>query len=79
MDNIEKYNRIFEEVFGVDASELSEEFGKDNVPQWDSVHQLNLVTLLEDTFDVMLDPEDIMGFTSYGKGLEILKAQGVEI
>lgn len=78
MSNKDKYNQIFTEVFGVDTSALDDSFGKENVEQWDSVHQLNLVSMAEDAFDVMLDPEDIMAFTSYSKGKEILAAQGVE-
>ena len=79
MTNLEKYNGIFTEVFGVDASGLNDDFGKDTVDQWDSVHQLNLVSLVEETFDIMLDPEDIMAFTSYNAGKEILGGQGVEL
>lgn len=79
MTNLEKYNEIFTEVFGVDASVLNDSFGKETVDQWDSVHQLNLVSLLEEAFDIMLDPEDIMVFTSYAAGKEILKNQDVEI
>lgn len=79
MTNLEKYNGIFTEVFGVDASEVDDNFGKDTVDQWDSVHQLNLVSLVEETFDIMLDPEDIMSFTSYSAGREILGKQGVEL
>lgn len=45
----------------------------------DSVHQLNIIALLEESFDVMFDPEDIMEFTSYGKGREILKKYDVEL
>ena len=78
MSNIEKYNKIFTEVFGVNESDLNDNFDKEHINQWDSVHQLNLVTLAEDTFDIMLDPEDIMAFTSYVKGREILSDQGVE-
>ena len=63
----------------MDPSLLNENFGKDTVGEWDSVHQLNIVNLMEDTFDLMLDPEQIMDFTSYPKGIEILKSQGVEI
>lgn len=77
MTNLEKYNEIFMEVFGVDYSTLNDSFGKETVEQWDSVHQLNLVSLLEETFDLMLDPEDIMAFTSYKAGKEILKNQDV--
>lgn len=79
MSNIEKYNSIFTEVFGVAPADLSDTFSKETVEQWDSVHQLNLVTLAEDTFDIMLDPEDIMAFTSYAKGKEILAGQGIEL
>lgn len=78
MTNLEKYNLIFTEVFGIDSSELKDSFSKENVTQWDSVHQLNLVSLAEDSFDIMLDPEDIMAFTSYAKGKEILANQGIE-
>lgn len=78
MSNIDKYNNIFVEVFGVDSSAVGDSFSKDSVELWDSVHQLNLVSLAEEVFDVMLDPEDIMGFTSYAKGREILSNQGVD-
>lgn len=79
MTNIEKYNGIFKEVFGVEDAVLNDSFGKETVSEWDSVHQLNLVALLEEAFDIMLDPEDIMAFTSYAAGKEILKNQDVEL
>lgn len=79
MTDLEKYNNIFIEVFGVDTSVLGDDFNKDTVAQWDSVHQLNLVSLAEETFDIMLDPENIMGFTSYIAGKEILERQGVNL
>lgn len=73
MANLEKYNQIFIEVFGVDASVLNDDFSKETVDLLDSVHQLNIVSLAEEPFDIMLDPEDIMGFTSYKAGKEISK------
>lgn len=79
MTNIEKYNSFFVEVFGDEAINLGPDFKKDNVEAWDSVHQLSLITLAEDEFDLMLDPEDIMAFTSYEGGKEILRRQGIEL
>lgn len=79
MTNIEKYNQAFVEVFGVNESALNEGFAKGSVDGWDSVHQLNIIALLEESFDIMFDPEDIMEFTSYGKGREILKKYEVEL
>lgn len=79
MTNIEKYNNVFVEVFGVTSDVLSDNFSKETVESWDSVHQLNIVALLEETFDIMLDPEDIMACTSYAKGKEVLRKYEVEI
>lgn len=79
MENIEKYNNAFVEVFGVNVGELNDDYGKDTVEEWDSVHQLSLVPLLEEAFDILFDPEDIMELTSYGKGKELLRNYGLEI
>lgn len=79
MSNIEKYNNAFVEVFGVEESALNSNFNKDNVVGWDSVHQLNIIALLEEAFDIMLDPEDIMELTSYEKGKELMAKYEVEL
>lgn len=60
------------EVFSVGEESLNDEFKQENVENWNSIHQLNLVSYIEESFDVMLDTEDILGLTSYSKGKEIL-------
>lgn len=79
MTNLEKYNDIFVQVFGADAAQLGNNYSKETVSEWDSVHQLNIISLMEETFDLMLDPEDIMACTSYNAGKEILARNGVEL
>lgn len=72
MENIQKYNNAFMEVFGAKAEDLNDNYGKDTIEEWDSVHQLSLIAQMEDAFDIMFDPEDIMDMTSYAKGKELL-------
>ncbi len=79
MTNLEKLNNIFCEVFSVEAAALNSEFNKDNVEGWDSVRQLSLTSSVEDEFDIMLDAEDIIGFTSYEGAKEILKKYDIEL
>lgn len=79
MTNLEKLNNIFCEVFSVEAAALNSEFNKDSVEGWDSVRQLSLTSSVEDEFDIMLDAEDIIGFTSYESAKEILKKYDVEL
>ena len=79
MANLEKYKSLLAEVFDTDVANVKEDFSKEIVDNWDSIHQLNIIAVLEETFDVMLDPEDIVELTSYEKGIEILKKYDVEI
>lgn len=77
MTNLEKLNNIFAEVFSVEVSALGAYFDNKSVENWDSVHQLSLTSAVEDEFDIMLDGEDILGFSSYEKAKEILKKYDV--
>lgn len=79
MTNLEQYNEVFAEVFGVETTILNDTFSKDTVANWDSVHQLNIITLLEEKFDLMLDPEDIMACTSYAEGKKILEKYNITL
>ena len=79
MENLEKYNNAFVQVFGAKVEYLNDNFGKETVEEWDSVHQLGLIAELEEAFDIMFDPEDIMEMTSYAKGKELLKKYEVEL
>lgn len=79
MANLEQYKNLFAEVFDTDVANVKEGFSKETVDNWDSIHQLNIITMLEEAFDIMLDPEDIVELTSYEKGIEILKKYEVEI
>ena len=79
MTNLEKYDAIFTEVFGATTDQLGDNYSKETVSEWDSVHQLNIISLMEETFDLMLDPEDIMTCTSYNAGKKILTKNGIEL
>jgi acyl carrier protein len=79
MSNLEKYNTVFAETFAVAVEGLNDDFTSESVDNWDSILQLSLVTAMEDIFDVMLEPEDIMDFKSYAIGKEILTKYEVEV
>ena len=79
MTNLEKYNKAFMDVLSVDESVLNEAFTFKNVPQWDSVAHLSLISELEDAFDIMFDSDDILHYGSYLNGIEILKKYDILI
>lgn len=79
MSNLEKLNKIFCEVFSVEESALNSKFNKCNVEGWDSVRQLSLTSSVEDEFDIMLDAEDILEFTSYDNAKAVLAKYEIEL
>ena len=79
MTNLEQYNKIFMDVLGADETVLNENFTFKDVPQWDSVAHLSLISELEEAFDVMFEPDDILHYGSYENGKKILEKYGIII
>lgn len=78
MTNLEKYIAAFQENLGVKEDEL-ENLEYQGTAAWDSVGHMTLMAALEDTFDIMLDTDDIIDFSSFQKGKEILKKYEIEL
>ena len=78
MTNLEKYNNAFITAFGVTEDALAT-IEYQSIEEWDSVGHMGLIAELEDAFDIMLDTDDIIDFSSYEKGKEILKKYEIEL
>lgn len=74
----EKYIGVFVNAFGCDES-VVEAMKYQDSENWDSIGHMNLISELEDTFDIMIDTDDILAFDSFEKGIEILRRYGVEM
>lgn len=78
MTNKEKYINAFVEGLEIDADKVVG-LEYQAIPEWDSVGHMSLVACIEDVFEIMMDTDDIVDFSSYEKGIEILKKYDVEI
>ncbi len=78
MSNYEKYKKVFCEAF-----EIKEDILKDleyqSITQWDSIGHMTMISLLEDEFDIMMETDDIIDFSSFKKGIETLAKYKVSI
>jgi acyl carrier protein len=68
---------VVSRVFGVEPQSLDESSSPESVEGWDSMGHVNLVTALEQHFNVSIDIDDVMEMGSVGKIREILVAYGV--
>jgi acyl carrier protein len=68
---------IFAEGLGLNVDALNDETSPDTREEWDSLAAMNLVSLIEDSFEVALSTRDIMKMRSIGLARSVLKAKGV--
>jgi len=79
MDNNAKYDAVFMESFSVKPSELTDKLEYNSIPEWDSVGHMTMIAGLEDAFDIVLEMDDIIDFSSYDVGKNILRKYSVDI
>jgi acyl carrier protein len=72
MTNIEKYNQVFIDTFMIEKIGLNDKLVYQSIPAWDSVGHMAMIAGLEEAFDIMMEIDDIIDFSSFNKGKEIL-------
>tara|TARA_B110000211_G_C13725978_1_gene398131 strand:+ start:155 stop:397 length:243 start_codon:yes stop_codon:yes gene_type:complete len=77
--NIEKYKAIFIETLAIDKKNFNENIKYNEIPEWDSIGHMTLMSGLEEDFQISLETDDIVDFSSFKKGLEILKKYKIKI
>ena len=75
---IKKYNEAFMNALEVTEEQL-ETLEYQGVAAWDSVGHMGFIAEREDSFDIMMDTDDIVDFSSYQKGKELLKKYGITL
>tara|TARA_B100001175_G_C19489916_1_gene632033 strand:- start:774 stop:1019 length:246 start_codon:yes stop_codon:yes gene_type:complete len=79
MSQLEKYKNVFLESFSISESDLEGNLEYNSIDAWDSVGHMGMIAELEDKFDIMLDTDDIIDFSSYDRGMEILEKYDIKI
>lgn len=72
MQNTEKYKKIFIESLSINENDFKEDLKYNEIPEWDSIGHMTLMSGLEEAFKISLETDDIVDFSSYKKGKEIL-------
>ena len=78
MSNEDIYNAAFAESFNIVNRDLNS-LEYQSIDDWDSVGHMILISAIESKFNIFMDPEDILDFTSYKKGIDILHKYGIDL
>jgi len=78
MENFEKYKKTFIESLSIDEKKFKESIKYNEIPEWDSIGHMTLISGLEENFKITIETDDIVDFSSFKKGIEILKKYKVK-
>ena len=78
MTNLQRYDKEFISLFKVSKEELPT-LKYRGIKQWDSLAHMDLMSRFEELFDIQISTLDVLDFSSYEKGKEVLGRYGVEI
>ena len=78
MSDKKKYQDIFIKSLSIETSKFNENLKYNEIPEWDSIGHMTLISGLEEEFKITMDTDDIVDFASFKKGFEILNKYGVK-
>tara|TARA_Y100000591_G_C21520119_1_gene538917 strand:- start:7 stop:234 length:228 start_codon:yes stop_codon:yes gene_type:complete len=70
---MDKYKKIFQESLNISDKDFSENLKYNDIPEWDSIGHMTLIAALEENYNISIETDDIVDFSSFNKGKEILK------
>ncbi len=78
MSNKDKYQDIFIKSLSIDKNKFNTDIKYNEIPEWDSIGHMTLISGLEEEFKITMDTDDIVDFGSFKKGFEILSKYGIK-
>ena len=79
MSNQAKYKKVFMDTFSLKEEQLESDVAYNAIPEWDSIGHMSMIAEIEGAFNITIDTDDIINFSSYKKGYEILGKYGIEM
>ena len=71
----EKLLEILSEVFGIKKEKIKIDMTKDDIYNWDSLKQMDLVTTIEKSYSIELEIQDIIKMKSVKSIIDVVESK----
>ena len=79
MKNKNKYIEIFTDSLSIEKKKFNEKLKYNDIPEWDSIGHMTLISGLEEGFNISIETDDVVDFSSYQKGKKILSKYKISV
>lgn len=70
---LEELQEIFRDVFDDDELVLSGETGPDDIEDWDSLAQMELLAIVTQKYEIQITPEEMLALKTVGDITELIE------
>ena len=71
----EKLTEIFQDVFDDENIELAAETSAEDIDEWDSLANINIIVSVEDEFGIKFDIDEITGMKNVGEMVKVIESR----
>ena len=75
MENENKLRKTFGSALSVAEDKIDDSLEYNGIPEWDSIGHMTLISAIEDEFKISIETDDIIDFSGFKKGKEILNSK----
>ncbi|MBR4421473.1 MAG: acyl carrier protein [Erysipelotrichaceae bacterium] len=68
----QQMNKIFRNVFDDESIELHDETNAEDIEDWDSLEQINLIVAIENEFEMMFDMAEVAELANVGEMVDLI-------
>ena len=76
--NEQKLIKVFSDALDLDKSIIEDKLEYNTIPEWDSIGHMTLIAAIDDSFDIMLETDDIIDMSTFAKAKKIISKHGIE-
>ena len=74
-ENEKKYKEVFLNSLSISEDKFSDKLEYNDISEWDSIGHMTLMSGLEEAFNISIETDDIIDFSSFKKGIELLESK----
>lgn len=77
--SLKKYREIFKTSLNISDEKANDKLKYNEIEEWDSIGHMTLISTLEEEYKISFETDDIIDFSSFSKGIEILKKYNINV
>ena len=79
MSDKQKYKSLFMKSLSIEPVKFNENLKYNEIDEWDSIGHMSLIAAIEEEYKITFETDDIVDFSSFKKGIELLKKYNVNV